>query len=502
MDDETSIKNFPADGQGDLFGQGGAVQLHSLGERLEGLRKAGAVPTPAELASALVAGDKVGDSEFWKALLEVAERRERERAEEELLLDRWQYAPTAWRELDPLRRQLEDFAKRLGPDFGVELDPEEAEEVAATLNRHKQIFKGEGGDVGFKQGESSLSAVDWRRRGRAALEILDHAVKAALYAHREISAGFDSISVPTADGSLDLFRSSDPARESPTLFVLFLYSCYERSCAEHRGEPDRVLTLSVSDLVTKVRICSSRFRSNEGVLEELRRVAALSRETKFRGGWASAGLYAETDKVKGLVHVAAPALRAFAAENYRVLNAQHRSTARRWLPAGYMLETEKDAADRFKNDFAAELMRICSSAREAPDGTRGAEVKVADLLRSLGVDPRTAAGGSFWRDFARLLVKSVGPNSHVAKYWRDFTPGGDYETFADLVATNKGTKTQRERRYRTRKYSDFTLTFTHTGPASEEAQGVIYRREKETARRATAKEAARRKKKPVAKAKQ
>ena len=500
LDDETSIKNFPANEQGDLFGQGGAVQLQSLGARLEAVRAAGAVPTAAELASALVAGDK-SDSEFWEALLKAAARRKRDREEEELLLDRWQYAPTAWRELDPLRRQLEDFAKRLGPDFGVVLDPEGAEEVAATLNRHKQIFRGEGGDTEFKPGEGSLSAVEWRRRGRNALRILDHAVEAALYAHKEISTSFDALSVPTADGSLDLFRSTDPKRESPVFFVAFLYTAYERSCAEHKGEPQPMLSFFIADFVIKIRLCSPRFRSDAEVIKELKRVAALSRETTFTGGWASAGLYAEVDEGLGLLHIAAPALREFAAANYRVLNAAHRSTSRRWLPAGLMLETEKDAGDRFKNDVASELMRICSSAREGTGGTRRAEVKVADLLRSLGVNLKEAKGRSFWRDFARLLVKSVGPNSHIANYWRGFTPGGDYETFADLVATNKGAQTAPTRggRYRTRDYANFVLTFTHTGPASEEAQGVIYRREKETARKEAAKatKATRRKKKPT-----
>lgn len=496
MNDEASIKFFSAEEQGDLFGQGGAVQLPSIGERLEALRKAGAVPTAAELASALVAGDK-GGSEFWKALVEAAERRKREREEEELLLDRWQYAPTAWRGLDPLRRQLEDFAKRLGPDFGVELDPADAEEVSAALNRHKQIFKGEG-DAEFKPGEGALSAVEWRRRGRAALGILDHAVKAALYAHREISTSFDRLSVPESSG-LDLFRPEDPRRESPTFFTLFLYSCYERSCAEHKGEPSKMLTFTATDFIVKIRVCSPRFRSDEEVVEELKRVAALSREVKFQGGWASAGLYAIIDEDKGLIHIAAPALRAFALANYTLLNEAHRSTSRRWLPAGLMLLTEKDATGRFKNDFAVELMRICSSARGGTDGTRRAEVRVADLLRSLGVDLK-AAKGNFWRDFARLLVKSVGPGSDIAEYWRDFTPGGGYETFADLVAANKGAKAQRDGRYRSRNYLGLVLTFTHTGPASEEAQGVICRREKERARKEVAKERAKkapRRKKPT-----
>lgn len=491
MDDEASIKNFPAE-QGDLFGQGGAVQLQSLGERIEALRKAGAVPTPAELASALVAGDK-GRGEFWRALVEAAERRKREREEEELLLDRWQYAPTAWRELDPLRRQLEDFAKRLGLDFGVELDPADAEEVSATLNRHKQIFKGEGGDAEFRQGEGALSAVEWRRRGRNALRILDSAVEAALYAHREISTSFDSLSVPEETG-LDLFRPEDPKQESPTFFVAFLYTSYERSCAERKGKPDGVLTFTTADFIVQIRASLPRLRSDAEVVEELKRVAALSREVKFRGGWASAGLHVVIKD--GLVHIAAPALREFAAENYKLLNEAHRSTSRRWLPAGLMLETEKDAADRFKNDFAVELMRICSAAREGPGGTRRAEVRVDNLLRVLGVNLKDAKGGSFWRDFARLLVKSAGPGSHVAEYWRDFTPGGGYETFADLVAANKGAKAQREGRYRSRNYLGLVLTFTHTGPASEAAQGTIHRREKEAARKEVAKatKAARRKK--------
>ena len=52
------------------------VALILAGDELEALRKAGDVPTAAEVASASVAGDK-SDSEFWVALVGAAEKRKK-----------------------------------------------------------------------------------------------------------------------------------------------------------------------------------------------------------------------------------------------------------------------------------------------------------------------------------------------------------------------------------------------------------------------------------------